>query len=111
MHSNHYRNKLTALLNSNNFHTTFAINNKLLIDEVVYMFFILGKTSVMEKKNSEIYVINAPLGGRLLDRGRLTQNSIQRGASIRYGAFIGSWAFIKSFTVYNSPTLNVYCYG
>ena len=23
-HSNHYRNKLTALLNSNNFHTTFA---------------------------------------------------------------------------------------
>ena len=24
MHSNHYHNKLTALLNSNNFHTTFA---------------------------------------------------------------------------------------
>ena len=50
-HSNHYCNKLTALLNSNNFHTTFAINNKLLIDEVVYMLFILGKTlSVMKKK-------------------------------------------------------------
>ena len=32
-------------------------------------------------------------------RGRLTQNSIHRGASIRYGAFIGSWAFIRSFTV------------
>ena len=49
-HSNH-RNKLTAPLNSNNFHTTFAINNKLLIDEVVKMLFILGKTlSVMEKK-------------------------------------------------------------
>ena len=39
MHSNHYCNKLTALLNNNNFHTTFAINNKLFIDEVVYMFF------------------------------------------------------------------------
>ena len=50
-HSNHYRKKLTALLNSNNFHTTFAINNKLLIDEVVYMLFILGMTlTVMEKK-------------------------------------------------------------
>ena len=65
------------------------------------MLFILGKTlSVMEKIISGIYVINAPLGGRLLDRGRLTQNSIQRGASIRYGAFIGSWAFIRSFTVF-----------
>ena len=31
--------------------------------------------------------------------GRLTQNSVQRGVSIRYGAFIGSWAFIRSFTV------------
>ena len=50
MHSNHYCNKLIALLNSNNFHTMFAIN-KLLIDEVVYMLFILGKTSVMEKNN------------------------------------------------------------
>ena len=40
-----------------------------------------------------------PLRGHLLDRGRLTQNSIQRGASIRYGAFIGSWVFIRSFTV------------
>ena len=54
-HSNHNRNKLTALLNSNNFYTTFAertLINKLLIDEVVYMLFILGKTlSVMEKKN------------------------------------------------------------
>ena len=69
-HSNHYRNKLTALLNSNNFHTTFAINNKLLIDEVVYMLFILGKTSVMEKIISGIYVINTPLGGSLLDRAR-----------------------------------------
>ena len=52
-HSNHYRNKLTALLNSNNFHTTFAertLINILLIDEVVYMLFILGKTSVIEKK-------------------------------------------------------------
>ena len=53
-HSNRYHNKLTALLNSNNFHTTFAertLLNKLLIDEVVYMLFILGKTlSVMEKK-------------------------------------------------------------
>ena len=49
-HSNHHRNKLIAILNNNNFHTTVAINNKLLIDEVVYMFFILGKTlSVMEK--------------------------------------------------------------
>ena len=34
-HSNHYRNKLTELLNSDNFHTTFAISYKLLIDEVV----------------------------------------------------------------------------
>ena len=52
-HSSRYRNKLTALLNSNNSHTTFAeriLLNKLLIDEVVYMLFILGKTSVMEKK-------------------------------------------------------------
>ena len=49
IHSNHYCNKLIALLNSNNFHTTFAIN-KLLINEVVYLFFILGKISVMEKK-------------------------------------------------------------
>ena len=61
------------------------------------MLFILGKTSVMEKIIiSVIYVIK---GGRLLDRGRLTQHSIQRGVSIRYGAFIGSWAFIRSFTV------------
>ena len=50
------------------------------------MLFILGKTlSVMEKIIiSGIYVIKG---------GRLTQNSIQRGASIRYGAFI------RSFTV------------
>ena len=61
------------------------------------MLFILGKTLVMEKIIiSVIYVIK---GGRLLDRGRLTQNSIQRGVSIRYGAFIGSCAFIRSFTV------------
>ena len=68
---------------------------------MVYMLIILGKTlSVMEKNIiSGIYVINIPPRGRLLDRGRLTQNSIQRGASIRYGAFIGSWAFIRSFTV------------
>ena len=48
MHSNHFRNKLTALLNSNNFLTTFAertLINKLLIDVLVYMLFILGKTS------------------------------------------------------------------
>ena len=58
-HSNHYRNRLTALLNSNNFHTTFEINNKLLIDEVVYMLFIIGKTlSVSEKRIPGIYVIN-----------------------------------------------------
>ena len=49
--------------------------------------------------------------GRLLDRGRLiegrlTQNSIQRGASIRYGALIGSWAFIRSFTVFTSISEN-----
>ena len=51
--------------------------NKLLIDEVVYMLFILGKQeeSITSngllwediisygKKNSGIYVINAPLGG------------------------------------------------
>ena len=60
-HSNHYRNRLTALLNSNNFHTTFEVNNKLLIDEVVYMLFIIGKTlSVSEKIIPGIYVINAP---------------------------------------------------
>ena len=48
-HSNHYRNKLTALLNSNNFHTTFAEACK---NKLVYMLFILGKTlSVMEKNN------------------------------------------------------------
>ena len=34
--------------------------------------------------------------------GRLTQNSIQRGVSIRYGAFIGSWAFIRSFKVFEN---------
>ena len=57
-HSNH-RNKLTALLNSNNFHTTFAestLINMLLTDEVVYMLFILRKTSVIEKKISGIYM-------------------------------------------------------
>ena len=58
-HSNH-RNKLTALLNSNNFHKTFAestLINMLLIDEVVYMLFILRKTlSVIEKKISGIYM-------------------------------------------------------
>ena len=65
------------------------------------MLFILGKTlSVMEKIIiSGIYVIKGG-GGHLLDRGRLTQNSIQRWASIRYGAFIGSWVFIRSFTVH-----------
>ena len=34
--------------------------NKLLIDEVVYMLFILGKTLSVMEKNSGIYVINAP---------------------------------------------------
>ena len=44
---------------------------------MVYMLFILGKTlSVMEKKNSGIYVINAPPRGRLLDRGRLIERGV-----------------------------------
>ena len=63
------------------------------------MLYILGKIlSVMEKIIiSGIYVIKE---GRAFNReGRLTQNSTQRGASIRYGALIGSWAFIRSFTV------------
>ena len=62
-HSNHYH-KLTALLNRNNFHTTFAEACKNKLDEVVYILFILGKTSVNAKKIiSGIYVITAPLGG------------------------------------------------
>ena len=77
MHSNHYCNKLTALLNSNNFHTTFAINNKLFIDEVVYMFLFLGRHYQLWKKIiSGIYVINSPLGGELLDRGRLIERGV-----------------------------------
>ena len=67
------------------------------------MLFILGKTSVIEKNNFWDLCNKRPLGGLLLDRGRLIErgvlpkNSIQRGASIRYGALIGSWAFIRSF--------------
>ena len=65
------------------------------------MLFILGKTlSVMEKISFWHLCNKRPLGG-LLNRGRLTQNSIQRRGSVRYGAFIGSWAFIRSFTVSN----------
>ena len=76
-HSNHYHNKLTALLNSNNFHTTFAEACKNKLDEVVYILFILGKTSVMAKKIiSGIYVITAPQGGQLLDRGHLIERGI-----------------------------------
>ena len=58
-HSNHYHNKV---LNSNNFHTTFAEACKNKLDEVVYILFILGKTlSVMAQKIiSGIYVITAP---------------------------------------------------
>ena len=37
--------------------------------------------------------------GAFNSEGHLTQNSIQKGASVRYAAFIGSWAFIRSFTV------------
>ena len=77
------------------------------------MLFILGKTlSVMEKKILGLCNKRPSRRGRLLDRGgfnreeRLTQNSIQRGASIRYGAFIGSWAFIRSFTVYAKFQVN-----
>ena len=80
-----------------------------MIDEVVYMLFIIGKTlSVMEKIIPGIYVINAPplpprgvsnSNGAFNREERITQSSIQRGVSIRYLAFIGSWAFTRSFTV------------
>ena len=79
-HSNHNRNKLTALLNSNNFHTTFAertLINKLLIDEVVYMLFILGKTlSVMEKKNFWDLCNKRPLLGASIREGRLIERGV-----------------------------------
>ena len=50
-HSNHYRNKLTALLNSNNFHTTFAeaCKNKLEVN---------GLPNVLGEQNSERTLIN-----------------------------------------------------
>ena len=78
MHSNHYHNKLTALLNSNNFHTTFAEACKNKLDEVVYILFILGKTSVMAKKNNFWDLCNnrPPRGGQLLDRGHLIERGI-----------------------------------
>ena len=73
------------------------------------MLFIIGKTlSVSKKIIPGIYVINAPLlpprgasirYGAFNREERITQNSIQRGVSIRYWAFIGSWAFARSFTV------------
>ena len=49
-HSKYYRNKLTTLLKSNNFDPERTLINKLLIDEVVYMLFILGKTLGQTKK-------------------------------------------------------------
>ena len=80
-----------------------------MIDEVVYMLFIIGKTlSVMEKVIPGIYVKKAPplpprgVSNRYAAFNReehITQNSIQRGVSIRYWAFIGSWVFTTSFTV------------
>ena len=55
--SNHNRNKLTALLNSNNFHTTFA-NYLSMKWFICYLF--LGRHYQLWKKISGIYVINAP---------------------------------------------------
>ena len=40
--------------------------------------------------------------------GRLTQNSIQRGASIRYGAFIRSFTVSSIFLSQNVQTLTVF---
>ena len=49
-----------------------------------------------------------PPRGAFNREGRLTQNSIQRGASIRYGALIGSWVFIRSFTVMQLGILQIW---
>ena len=60
------------------------------------MLFILGKTlSVMEKKISGIYVINAPLGG-LLDRGCLIERGVLPKILFRRGRLLDTGRLLEA---------------
>ena len=60
------------------------------------MLFILGKTSVIEKNNFWDLCNKRPLGGRLLDRGRLIERGVLPKILFRGGRLLDTGRLLEA---------------